>query len=307
MRSGWMSVGLLGLALGCSGDGKDDGDTGHTHDEMTPFALRFAAVQDGAPVDCSTPMLGLGPDGLDTVGLSDVRFFVSDLQLLDASGAEVELTLDDNAFQYANDSGRVALIDLTGDSAGDCRASAISFSEGTARTNDVVTGTTYVDQVAAVRFSVGVPQALMQQVIGANTPEAAPSPLNELFWSWASGYRHFVFNATVTDGVDAGEGYLHIGSTDCAAEGELALESRDACGLLNTPLVALDGFDLAADTVTVDLAAALAGLPLTVPITDPDTQQVIGEAPGWACHSFAMQPDCPQIFENFGLDIDAGT
>ena len=74
-----------------------------------------------------------------------------------------------------------------------------------------------------------------KSVIANNTPEGAPSPLGEMYWSWATGYRHFVFNFTVTAGSgDTGDGYLHVGSLDCGAEGTLALEDRDACGFVNT-------------------------------------------------------------------------
>ena len=57
-----------------------------------------------------------------------------------------------------------------------------------------MTGTTVIEDVAAVSFDIGVPQKLMQALIGAHTEESVPSPLNEMYWNWASGYCHFVFN-----------------------------------------------------------------------------------------------------------------
>ncbi|WDT76931.1 MAG: hypothetical protein MPW16_06875 [Candidatus Manganitrophus sp.] len=48
-------------------------------------------------------------------------------------------------------------------------------------------------------FDLGVSQPLMKATIANNTAEGAPSPLNEMYWSWASGYRHFVMNFAVED------------------------------------------------------------------------------------------------------------
>jgi hypothetical protein len=256
---------LLAL-VGCAGKADDDPtDTdGHEH-EAAPFSLRFAAAASGEPVECGTPVGGLGPQGQHEVGLSDLRFYVSNLQLWDAAGAAVEATFDEDEFQYTGVAGWVALVDLTSDTAGDCAATAISFSEGTA-------------------------------LIGSNTAEAAPSPLGEMYWSWATGYRHFVLNLTVSDGVDDGEGYVHVGSTACAGTGYLALEDREVCDFVNTAKVELADFDLASDVVH----------DLVTQIMDPVTYQTIGEAPGAECHSMPMQEDCAQVFDNLGIDLSTG-
>lgn len=288
----------IAALLGCNGA------------DETPraFTLRFVAISDGQEIGCADRLTGLGPAGEHTAGISDLRFYVSNLKFHDAAGAELAVTLDSSEFQFENAAGQVSLIDLTGNTEGTCAGSAIAFAEGTARTNGAITGTTLVEKVARVTFDVGVPQALMQDVIATNTAEAAPSPLNEMYWSWASGYRHFVFNLAVeAPGGEAGGGYLHIGSRDCGAEGELALEKRDACTFINTPTVMLDGFDLESGVVAVDLKAALAGLDFVSPIYDPMTFEVIGEGPGVECHSSPMQDDCARLFTSFGLDIATGT
>src|SRR5690606_7688119 len=151
-----------------------------------------------------------------TVSLADLRFYISDVRFYDEGGAEVPLELDESEFQYRSDAGSVALVDLTGNSDGTCSESAIAFAEGTARQNPSVTGSTELARVASVSFSVGVPQAMMQDVIANNDIEGAPSPLGEMYWSWASGYRHFVFNATLeTETGLTGEGYIHVGSRAC--------------------------------------------------------------------------------------------
>ncbi len=293
---------LTALCFTSCAEAQDD-----TQDMPTPFSLQFAAGSGGQIVGCSDTITGLGPAGETSVALSDLRFYVSNIHFYDADGTELDVSLDTNEFQYRSEAGEVALIDLTGTSEGSCAGTSISFAEGTARVNDVITGTALVDQVASISFDVGVPQAVMKQTIADNTAEGAPSPLAEMYWSWASGYRHFVFNFTVDTAGEPGEGYIHIGSGDCGAEGMLALEDRDSCGRVNTPTVTLDSFDLTRDTVVLDLASVLAEQDFLVTIRDPETQEPIGEGPGVQCHSGPSQPDCAPVFSAFSLDLNDGS
>lgn len=295
-----LSICLLGLACG-------DEEATHEH-TAEPFALSFsAAANGGTSVGCSDPLTGLGPTGQHRAGVSDLRFYVSNLKIFDDEGAALEVELDDNEFQYNSPDGAVALIDLTGNSQGSCAANAIAFAEGTARTNQKLTGKTVVDHASKISFDVGLPQGLMKKTIGSNTAENAPSPMNEMYWSWASGYRHFVFNLSVETSTGArGEGYLHVGSRDCGPADGKALEDREACTYVNTPKVEFATFDLANDEVSVDLSALLAGLDFRAPIYDPETFEVLGEGAGLECHSSPTQPDCTVVFGNLGVDPATG-
>lgn len=285
-------------------DGESESSPGP---EPEAFTLKFAATLAGAPATCGDDVTGLGPDGAHSVGVSDLRFYVSNLRFVDADGKDVEVVLDENEFQLTHEAGSVALIDLTGNSEGACAASAIAFAEGTARTNAVITGQTFPADVVGISFDVGVPQDLMKSVIAENTLEGAPTPLNEMYWSWASGYRHFVFNFAVTDGADtSGGGYLHLGSADCGPAEGLALEDRDSCGFVNTPAVVIESFDLSNDEVMLDLTPLLSSLDFIAPVYDPETYEVIGETVGAECHSSPMQEDCPDVFAAFGLDLTSG-
>lgn len=289
---------------GCGGDPT-------TPEEQDPepsaFSLRFGARLGGEPVSCTGKASGQGASGKFSVGVSDLRFYVSNIQLADKDGKPVAVTLDDNDFQLNDPTGAVALIDLTGNTEGSCAGGAIAFAEGTARTNDHVSGKTVVEKVVSVSFDIGVPQALMRSVIGSHTLENAPTPLNEMYWNWASGYRHFVFNfAAESDAQESGGGYVHLGSRNCGPDDGLALSDREACEFVNTPSFAAGPFDLAKDTIELDLDALLKQLDFAAPIYDPNTFEVIGEGVGAECHSSPMQPDCPPIFSTFGLDIATG-
>lgn len=273
----------------------------------SPFTLQFAALVNGAPVSCAAEFTGLGPTKQNTVGVSDLRFYVSNLQFRNSAGNPVALTLDDNEFQRNDSAGAVALIDLTGNTEGSCGQSAIAFAEGTARTNSVLRGSTVVEDVASISFDIGVPQAVMKSVIAVNTAESAPSPLNEMYWSWASGYRHFVFNFAARDGMQQkGGGYLHVGSRNCGPPDGRALKDRESCEFVNTPKFSAPSFDLRTNKVGVDLGALVSGIDFIAPIYDPKTFEVIGQGVGAECHSAPTQPDCPQIFGNLGIDMTNG-
>jgi hypothetical protein len=120
-----------------------------------------------------------------------------------------------------------------------------------------------------------------------------------MHWSWAFAYRHFVFNFTLSDGT-AGEGYVHVGSTDCGGDGTRAMTDRDTCGKVNTPKVSFSHFHLD-NVVGLDLDALLAGLDFRVE-SSPGGPLV----PGVATHSGASQPDTPTIFGNLGVDVATG-
>ncbi|MEM9782674.1 MAG: MbnP family protein, partial [Pseudomonadota bacterium] len=184
---------------------------------------------------------------------------------------------------------------------------SISFGEGTERVNDTVNGQRAAGSARTVTFRVGVPQDLMRAVIAATSAEDAPSPMGEMYWNWASGYRHFVLNHTV-DVADGrfGEGYIHIGSMDCGPAESKALSDRDACGLIYTPAVTLPVGSDGQAVVAVDLEPLFAAVDFNAPIYDPETFAVIGERPGTDCHSSSRQPDCAAIFPVFGLDMTTG-
>ncbi|MGE0398234.1 MAG: MbnP family copper-binding protein [Kofleriaceae bacterium] len=286
----------MAALVGCGDDGK----------EIRDFNATFEARVGTTPVTCDAVISGLGPAGQHQIGASDLRFYVSNIMLHDHDGGEHPLELDANEFQYTSAAGSVALIDLTGNTSGTCANSAIAFAEGTARTNNTITGTVLDGDFHGISFDVGVPQAVMKDVIATKSAEAAPSPLGEMTWGWAGGYRHLVFNFTVmAPGGEHGEGYLHIGSRDCGADGQNALEAQEECGRIYTPKV-----DVAfeeGNTIVFDIKPLLASLDFVSPIYDPMTFEQIGEGPGVECHSAPEgQPDCSPILQSLGLDVTTG-
>ncbi|PQJ55115.1 metallo-mystery pair system four-Cys motif protein [Psychrosphaera saromensis] len=246
-------------------------------------------------------MSGFGADEEYSVGVNDLRFYVSNLAFYDQYGEEIEMTLDDSDFQLNHEEGFVGLIDLTSNTSGTC------ISSGTERTNAILTGSMLDTGVSKVTFDIGVPQAVMKDVIATSSAEDAPSPLNEMNWPWASGYRHFLMNFIIENtSALTGGGFLHIGSKGCGStDGLLALEDKDSCDFVNTPQVELTDFDPSINTVVIDIDQLLTDVTFSS-ISDDDeaTEQLSAN-----CHSQSptMQPNCAPIFSNLGLDTDDGT
>ena len=180
------------------------------------LSLNFRAQDGQVPVSCGSILSGLGPDRQDSVSLNDLRFYISNVHFFDAQGQELISEAIPSEFQLIDSDGAVGLIDLTNNSDGACSSVNFAGAEGTQRTNASLTFSVESGQVATVRFDVGVPQRLMKKVLNTFTTEGAPSPLGEMYWTWASGYRHLVMNFLIQGGRGSiGEGYLHLGSRDC--------------------------------------------------------------------------------------------
>ncbi|MBU2870691.1 MbnP family copper-binding protein [Colwellia sp. E2M01] len=326
-----MSLASAALLVGCGSDSES------VIEENAPFTLNFSAKSAGETVVCDSTHnnFGTADDGLHSISVSDLRFYVSNVKFYDENNNELNVELDSNDFQLNHEQGFVGLVDLTSNTAGACVDGA------TERTNESITGTVLNGTVASVSFDVGVPQAVMQDVIATNTQEDAPTPLNEMYWSWASGYRHFVMEFTIesndvaiVEHVEAaadvaetteeihedsgddhsghahsadansttGTGAVHLGSTDCkGADDVFALESQNSCGFVNTPKVTINNFNLATDTVVIDVDAML----LNAKFSADDGESV----PTVSCHSFgaAASTDCSALFENFGLSTVDGS
>lgn len=298
----WSSLctSLLVIA-GCGGSSSSSG-TGDGGDvaENVEFSLNFMAKSGAMDLNCDNMVSGFGTEESTSIGARDLRFYISNVKFYDDAGAELDVSFDTNDFQYESDAGFVALVDLTSNTSGTCDAEE---GEGTERTNSVITGTVEDTAVADVSFDIGLPQSMMKEVIATNSAEDAPSPLNEMYWSWASGYRHFVFNFQVMDTMGTyGEGFLHIGSRGCGGDGLLALEEKDECDFVNTPTIYLEGFNPDMNSITVDIMAALQGVDMLVAVQDSEET-----APGVSCHSSPMQADCVSIFSNFGVNMETGT
>lgn len=257
--------------------------------ETQPVTVRFSARVGNQPFACgATYRLGK-PASQQT--LSDFRFYVSDLSLIDASGKVVPVALEqDGKWQYQT----VALLDFENKTA--------ACANGTTELRDQVIGRVPKGNYTGVKFTLGVPFNLNH----ADTALAA-SPLNltGLWWNWQLGYKFARIDLQRPTGVgipalahghghghgvDASAGFpIHLGSTGCLSESGAAKPQN--CASPNRAAVVLSRFDPAKNLVVADLAQLVAHTNLT--------QNQAKTAPG--CMSEPGDRDCTGIMARLGL------
>ena len=237
-----------------------------------PVTIQFRGAVNGAPFECGRTYAEVGANR-SLITSEDFRFYVHDVRLVDAAGAEHLLELDQQTKWQIE---RTALIDLE-NKTGDC-------SNGTAETNFEVRGT--VDGSGpwkGLRFTLGVP-------FNRNHTDLArmPAPLNltAMAWAWNAGRRF-----ARLDVKSGANGFaIHLGSTGCMPNTTPTVIPT-SCSSPNRAAIDLPGFDPRTSVVVADLAGLLAGT--RVDQNAPDTAA--------GCRSEPEDPDCAAIFANLGL------
>lgn len=202
--------------------------------------------------------------------LTDLRFYVSEIQLFDAddNATDVQLIADDR-WQGPT----VALLDLE-DGSGSCE-------NGTSDRNSTLRGRVPAGDYRGIRFVIGVPFDLNH----ADPLSAAP-PLDDtaMHWHWRSGYKFL--RAGFRD--DLRNHWLHVGSAGCQG----TLQSITACRFPNRVTARFDDY-VPGETLIVDLEKlydAFAALP------DPKS----------SCSSGPAEESCRSAFALLGLDAANG-
>ena len=270
----------------------------------------------GISVGCATPISSIGSiptAGASVTGkvsLTDARFYVSNIALIDDNGVPVPVILDqDGAYQYAN----VALLDFE-NKTGDCVTGDSTMH--TAVTGIVETGHTFT--TGGLQFSVGVPdygKLPNGSIVELNHTDSStmPSPLNNssMAWSWQSG-RKFVkieinpenpvtpntFTGGINPaGIPANTWFMHLGATGCVASNSTPGNGSylSICTNPNILPLKFTGFKASANSVTLDIKALFAASDVTTATAMP-----IG------CMSGTTDTDCTNIFVKLGLDLLTG-
>ncbi len=248
-------------------------------------SINFAAEIGGAPFACGQTYDGLGATGASVTG-TDYRLFVSDAALVRADGGLQPIALEqDGKWQLDT----LALLDFENGTQG-CSGT------GNADLNTSIRGTVPEGDYVGLTFTLGVP--FEQNHID---PTLAAAPLNTtgMFWNWQNGFRFVGIDMVPSDRVEDGPKgwFLHLGSTQCAAESKT--EAPSACANPNRVTVTFPGFDPTTSTVVIDPAPVVADADLRV--NAPDT------SPG--CMSFPGDADCTTVMSRLGLpygDLPAG-
>jgi len=251
---------LIALALACGSD-----------DATQSITIPVSAVVGSEPFVCGQTYTGLGDGSLELTP-TDFRFYVHDVRVVDAEGAEFPVTLEqDGRFQE----GDVALLDFE-DGCGDF---------GNPDLNSTIRGTVPEGDYVGLRFRVGVPEARNHA-----DPVTQPAPLNltDMWWTWNAGYKFIRIDGR-SSAFDSWR--LHLGSTGCDGD----MMGNASCTNANVPEVALDG-----DPTTLEVAIDLEAL-----VDGSDLANTEETPPG--CMSRPDDPDCEALFRNLGLPFAGAT
>jgi len=297
---------LAALGLAAAGAGCAVPTPGASSPDRQPVSIRFDAQVNGEPFRCGARHAAVGSKA-STVTISDFRFYVSEVELIDRSGRAVPVALEQDG-RWQLDS--IALLDFE-DGSGPCR-------NGTAAVNTSVRGTVPAGEYSGLRFTLGVPFERNHA-----DPTTAPAPLNQtaMFWNWQGGYKFLKVDMNTMQamstprsepaqpsgashggagmkhggmhGGGTASGFsVHLGSTLCAAPSPT--QSPAACAQPNRVVVQFAQFDPARSVVVADIGQVLAQADVT--FNSP------GTAPG--CMSFPKDADCPPVMGSLGLTYD---
>ena len=244
---------FVALALAFLGTSCSQSDLG--------FSIPVVPVWNGQPINCESgaPLL------------TDLRFYISDIQLIDAEGQAREVRFA-TEFPWQNDA--VGLIDLE-NGAGAC-------INGTADVSPELIAVIPGGNYRGLRFTVGVPFRLNHL-----NPLTAGAPLDDpdMHWHWRSGYKFFRAGIrTETDGF-----WIHVGSAGC----EGTVGNITGCRFPHRIIVELPDFVPGEDEVAVDLAALLDG-------TDLEDEAASD------CSSGPPESACVAPFAALGIDFKSG-
>jgi uncharacterized repeat protein (TIGR04052 family) len=258
-------------------------------------AINFAALNGSTPVKCGTQLTGLGTTGV-AADVKDLRFYITNLSLVNDKGVAVAVKLDANKWQLTQGTETVSLIDLE-DATGACATAA-----NTAETNAVVTGTVPGGTYVGLKATLGVPETMNHTAVAGGTPPLDSAALN---WSWQSGRKFTkielnpVGGLTKPDGSSIATYNLHIGSTGCTPKLDaagVAIPNSGTCTNLNMADFSLAAFDMEAQKVALDLGQLFKTSNLT---------KENGGAAG--CMSGATDPECAVIFTEMQLSFGSGS
>lgn len=297
-------IAAAAAALAACGGGGDSDDSGAAA-EPKKVAIQFAIHNGATPVKCGQQVTGVGTTSA-AAEVRDLRFYVTNLALVNDKGEAVPVTLDANEWQLTQGDETVALIDLE-DASGNC-----ANATNTAATNAVVSGTVPAGNYVGLKASMGVPETLNHSAISGGT---APLDIAAMAWSWQSGRKFAKLELDPVGGLtraptssdphgSSGSTFnLHIGSTGCSArtndDGTAILDADGnptySCTAPNVMDFSLAAFDADTQQVVLDLGQLLSGSDIT-----HDGGGALG------CMSGVTDPECPAVFEQLQINFGSG-
>ena len=261
--------------------------------------IQFAAQANHQDFKCGAvnEVSNLGTSN-KTAQIQDLRFYISNLKLINSKGEAVAVSLTANDYQ---DFG-VALLDFE-DATGVC--------VGDAKLNTSIVGKVKADTYTGIQFTLGVPDTGTDstgKTIALNhsqlTAITKPLDIAAMDWGWQLGRKFAKIELQPTGGVINQKGtsdttddavvsswVVHIGATGCTGSDATGY----SCTNPNLSNITLNSFDATKQKVVLDVSALLANSEIGV-----NQNGAVG------CMSGATDKECAALFEAFGLDLATG-
>ena len=217
--------------------------------------------------------------------MADMRFYISNIALIDDKGGWTYITLNPNDNQAEG----VALLDFE-NGTGLC-------AKGTPATYTTVSGKIPNGHYVGMAMTLGAPIFAPQFKSGLNhsdtTAASTPIPLQpqSMAWNWQGGRKFTKIEFTPAGGVNWP---VHIGSTGCSG---INPSSGDVlfCTNPNRGDYVFSSFNASNQKVVLDLEKLFAGSNVT---------ENKGGSKG--CMSGTTDPECPTVFTQLGIDLVTG-
>ena len=265
-------------------------------------SITFAAVNGTTPVTCATTLTGMGTTGV-SAAVQDLRFYITNLALINDQGVAVPVKLDANKWQltqtFSQGTETVSLIDLE-------NATGACATGGTADMNAVITGTVPDGTYVGLKASVGVPETMNHTAVAGGTPPLDSAAMN---WSWQSGRKFTKIELNPVGGITKTVAAtattaavvsniptfnLHVGSTGCTAK--VGTTDIYTCTNLNLSDFSLSAFNVDTQKVALDIGQLF------------KTSNVTIENGGAAgCMSGTTDPECPALFSELQISFGSGS
>lgn len=269
-------------------------------DSPTPVAtaktevvnIEFIAMAGADRINCGQLISNLGTSNASGK-LRDLRFYLSDVHLIDTNDKAVPITLNNTEWQHDG----VVLIDLE-DGVDICGEAG-----GNAAINAKVVGTVPAGTYSGVGYTLGVP---LKQNHSDWSAETAPLDVQAMSWAWRGGRKFLKLEINPTLGVTPKTGTsttaastfnVHLGSIDCTGKTPeaAAVGLIDRCTRPNRMAFHAHAFNANTQRIAVDVRSFLANSNIT---------EDLGGANG--CMSFTGDPECVAIFEQLKIDLTTG-
>ena len=292
------ATGLIGaVLLSACGGGGDDAPVTPADKAVT---ITFAAVNGSTPVACGTQLAGMGSTGV-AADLQDLRFYITNLKLINDKGEAVAVKLDANSWQLTQGTETVSLVDLEN------ATGACNTPNNTTATHAAITGTVPAGTYVGLKATMGVPETMNHSAIAGGVPPLDNSPMA---WSWQSGRKFSKIEINPVGGITKPDGSkittfnFHQGSTGCTAKLDAnGAVIKDAAGNTVYTCTNPNAMDFSLAAFNVDTQKVVLDIGKLFSTTNVTVEN--GGAPG--CMSGATDPECPTMFSQLQVSFGPGS